>query len=78
MPRTFALALTLAGCSSGPQLPISTVPQNITITFTATDGGMIEDCDVMLDRSGAGSQQDTLGNRTTTGDITPSVSVATP
>jgi hypothetical protein len=72
----FVLAL---GCSSGPQLPIVTTPIHISCMWNgAPDGGTIEDCDCLIDRSSAAPATATTGVQTETRDITPSVDVAAP
>ena len=72
-----ALFLT-CGCSSGPQLPIATIPVSITVdthVHCTSDGGIDrEACKtrVWVD-SPASSMQDTTGNDITTEDISPEV-----
>lgn len=66
----------LAGCSSGPQLPIVTTPITITCSWhAAPDGGTITDSDCMIDRSSSAPATSTTGVRTETRDISPAVSV---
>jgi hypothetical protein len=64
-----------SGCSSGPQLPIVTTPISISCTWHAPDGGTIEDCDCLIDRSSAAPATATTGVQTETRDVAPSVSV---
>ncbi len=65
-----------SGCSSGPQLPVVTTPIHISCTWNgAPDGGTIEDCDCLIDRSSAAPATATTGVQTETRDVAPSVSV---
>ena len=51
-----------SGCSAGPQFVTPTTPITITVQLHAIDGGSLEDCDVLIDRSSAESRPQTTGN----------------
>lgn len=58
-----ALLLALiCGCSSGPQVPVSTPVINIACTWSIMDGGTCTECICMIDRSSALSKPVTTGN----------------
>lgn len=57
-----AAALFAAGCSA---LPVSTQTPvvNVTCSWNATEGAMVEDNDCLIDRATSGGEQDSTGNR---------------
>jgi len=52
----------LAGCSVGPQLPVITIPVNVSCTWNAPDGGALEDNDCLVENVSPATTQDTTGN----------------
>lgn len=76
-----AMGLACTGCSSGPQLPIVTVPINISCGWHSEDGGYQQDNDCMVDRSSGSADPSTIGvdNQGMHTDVSPQTSVtATP
>lgn len=50
------------GCSAGPQLPVVTIPVSVTCSWSAPDGGSLEDCDCLVDRVAPATETRTTGN----------------
>lgn len=71
-----ALVLALSSCSSGPQTPVTTTPLHISVTINAVDGGMVEDSDVLIDRSAASADPQTTGNDNRGVRVDPQTSVS--
>ena len=72
-----ALSAASSGCSSGPQLPVVTVPMSISCTWTAApDGGHLADNDCLIDRSSAQADSETTGNRARDVTVSPQTSVS--
>lgn len=70
-----AVAASMCGCSSGPQLPIVTTPISISCTWNGMDGGAIEDCDCLVDRSSAQAEGNPVGNVVRDVRVDPTTSV---
>lgn len=75
-----ALVWALSGCSSGPQLPITTPVVNVSCTWQVNPAGdaavELSDNDCLIDRSSSEAEAHTTGNETTTGDISPEIDVS--
>lgn len=72
------IALAIFGCSAGPQLPIVTVPVNVSCTWNAPDGGTLNDCDCLVDHVSPTTATSSVGNESSTrvdAELNPNVSL---
>lgn len=57
-----SLTILATGCSAGPQLPVITIPVNVSCTWNAPDGSQLEDNDCLVENISPATTTDTTGN----------------
>lgn len=67
--------LSQTGCSTGPQLPVTTPVVNVSCTWNAGDVSLLEDNDCLIDRSSAEADAQTTGMEVEDVTVSPETSL---
>lgn len=68
--------LSQTGCSTGPQLPVTTPVVNVSCTWSVSDASLLEDNDCLIDRSSAEAEAETTGNEVDDVQVSPDVDLS--